>query len=58
MDEKLFEMFCIENYFATSFAKCINLFKYSILLILLILGIDTFLSYNDTFLSYRIPCVA
>ena len=58
MDEKLFEIFCIENYFAKSFAKVsIYLFK-CFLLILIIPQNDTFLPYNDTFLSYQISCVA
>ena len=31
MDEKHFELFCIENDFAKYFANCCNIFKYFVL---------------------------
>ena len=42
-DEKIFELFCIENSFARYFAKCHNLFKYFVLLITVVLRNDTFI---------------
>ena len=48
MDENLFELFGIKNDFATDFAKCYNLLKFTYFA-----SQVTVIPQNDTFLYYK-----
>ena len=48
MDENLFELFGIKNDFATDFAKCYNLLKFTYFA-----SQVTLIPQNDTFLYYK-----